>query len=210
MGVVFVDVGVSLDGYMAGPNRGPDNPMGGVAMSIHEWVFATASFREHLGMEGGTSGTPDDDMIKRVFARCGANVMGRRMFDEGEVAWPEEAPFHGPVFVLTHDAREPWVRKGGTTFYFVTEGIESALAQAKAAAKGKDVRISGGGETIREYLNAGLVEEFTLHIAPALLGEGLRLMDGADAAQWKFEQLSSSGSELVTHITYRVVPSSKR
>jgi dihydrofolate reductase len=205
MGVVFVDVGVSLDGYMAGSNRGPDNPMGGVAMSIHEWIFATASFREHLGMEGGASGTPDDDMIKHVFARSGANVMGRRMFDEGEVAWPEKAPFGCPVYVLTHHPREPWVRKGGTTFYFVTDGIESALAHAKAAAKGKDVRISGGAETIREYLDAGLVEELTLHIAPAMLGDGLRLLAGPGSGRWKFEQVASSGSELVTHITYRVV-----
>ena len=205
MGIVFVDVGVSLDGYMAGPNRGPDNPMGGRAVSIHQWVFECASFRERLGMKGGVSGTPDDDLIKRVFARSGANVMGRRMFDEGEVAWPEDAPFHGPVFVLTHHAREPWVRKGGTTFHFVTDGIESALAQAKAAAKGKDVRISGGAETIKEYLDAGHVEELTLHVAPAMLGEGLRLMDGAGSKKWKFEQVASSGSALVTHITYQIM-----
>ena len=205
MGIVFVDVGVSLDGYMAGPNRGPDNPMGGRVMSIHQWVFECASFREHLGMKGGVSGTLDDDLIKRVFARSGANVMGRRMFDEGEVAWPEEAPFHGPVFVLTHHAREPWVRKGGTTFYFVTDGIESALAQAKIAAKGKDVRISGGAETIREYLDAGQIDEFTLHLAPVVLGDGLRLMDGLSAEKLKFEQTGSSSSALVTHVDYRVL-----
>ena len=205
MGVVFVDVGVSLDGYMAGPNRSPENPMGGVAGSIHAWVFECASFRKRVGIEGGVSGTPDDEMIEGVFQRTGANVLGRRMFDEGEVAWPEDAPFRGPVFVLTHHAREPWVRKGGTTFNFVTDGIESALAQAKAAAKGRDVRISGGAETIREYLDAGHVEELTLHVAPVMLGEGVRLMDGPTSRKWKFEQTASRGSELVTHITYRVL-----
>ena len=205
MGVVFVDVGVSLDGYMAGPNRSPGNPMGDGARSIHQWMFECACFRAHVGMEGGVAGTADDARIAQVFARSGANVMGRRMFDEGEVAWPEEAPFHGPVFVVTHHAREPWVRKGGTTFYFVTDGIESALAQAKAAAKGKDVRISGGAETIREYLDAGYIDELTLHLAPVVLGDGLRLMDGLSAEKLKFEQTGSSSSALVTHVSYRVL-----
>lgn len=202
---VFFDVAMSLDGYIAGPNRGPKNPLGDGGVDMHTWMFNTATFREilHLGEGGGTGG--DDDLVKRVFARAGAHVMGRHMFEEGEVSWPEDAPFHSPVFVLTHDKRAPWERKGGTTFYFVTDGIESALEQAKAAAKGKDVRISGGAYTIKEYIQAGLIDEFTLHIAPMLLGEGVRLLDRFSRDKLKIEQMEATGSELVTHISYRVV-----
>ncbi len=205
MTTVFFDVAMSLDGYIAGPNRGPKNPLGDGGVDMHTWMFNTATFREllHLG-EGGETGS-DDDLVKRVFARAGAHVMGRHMFEEGEVSWPEDAPFHSPVFVLTHDKRAPWERKGGTTFYFVTDGIESALEQAKAAAKGKDVRISGGAYTIKEYIQAGLIDEFTLHIAPMLLGEGARLLDRFSRDKLKIEQIEATGSELVTHISYRVV-----
>lgn len=202
---VFFDVAMSLDGYIAGPNRGPANPLGDGGIDMHTWMFNTETFREilHLGNGGGTGS--DDDLVKRVFARAGAHVMGRHMFEEGEVSWPEDAPFHSPVFVLTHDKRAPWERKGGTTFYFVTDGIESALEQAKAAAKGKDVRISGGAYTIKEYIQAGLIDEFTLHIAPMLLGEGARLLDRFSRDKLKIEQIEATGSELVTHISYRVV-----
>ena len=200
---MFFDVGVSLDGYIAGPNRGPQNPLGDGGVGMHAGAFQTATFRDRLGVGGGDR-SHDDELVKHEFDRAGAHVMGRRMFDEGEVNWPEDAPFRSPVFVLTHHAREPWKRKGATTFYFVTDGIESALAQAKAAAKGKDVRISGGAETIREYLDAGHIEEFTLHLAPVVLGDGLRLMDGLSPEKLKFEQTESSSSPLVTHINYRV------
>ena len=200
---VFVDVGVSLDGYMAGPNRSPANPMGGAALSLHSWMFATATFRAMLQLPPAPP-SPDDPIVAAVFARTGANVLGRRMFDEGEVSWPEEAPFHAPVFVLTHHAREPWVRPGGTTFHFVTDGALAALARAKEAAGGKDVRISGGAETIREYLYAGLVDEITLHIAPVLIGDGLRLLDGLKPGL-VLEQRSVVVSSTVTHITYEVV-----
>ena len=203
---VFVDVGVSLDGYLAGPNRGPRNPMGGSSTNIHQWIFATASFREHIGLPGGDATSPDDAIVKAIFARAGAYVMGRHMFEEGEVAWPENAPFHAPVFVLTHGPREPWPRPGGTTFHFVTDGIESALEQARAAADGKDVRISGGAATIRQYIQAGRVEEITLHVAPVLLGSGIRLLDGLNSADLELEQLNAVASPLVTHIRYRVVP----
>jgi dihydrofolate reductase len=129
MSKVFFDVGVSLDGYLAGPNRGPGNPLGDRGTRIHTWMFQTASFLDHIGVSGGET-SPDDDLVRRVFERAGAYVMGRRMFDEGEVGWPENPPFRAPVFVLTHSAREPWPRAGGNTFHFVTDGIASALAQA--------------------------------------------------------------------------------
>ena len=203
---VFVDVGVSLDGYLAGPNRGPRNPMGGSSTNIHQWIFATASFREHIGLPGGDATSPDDAIVKAIFARAGAYVMGRHMFEEGEIGWPENAPFHAPVFVLTHAPREPWPRPGGTTFYFVTDGIDSALEQARAAADGKDVRISGGAATIQQYIQAGHVEEITLHVAPVLLGVGLRLFDGLNAGDVALEQVEAVASPLVTHIRYRVVP----
>jgi dihydrofolate reductase len=201
---VFVDVGLSLDGYLAGPNRSPGNPMGGAGTTIHAWVFKTATFLARLGLTGGETSS-DDRIVKAIFDRAGAHVMGRRMFDEGEVCWPEDAPFRTPVFVVTHAAREPWPRKGGTTFHFVTDGIASALDQAKAAAGGKDVRISGGADTVRQFLQAGLVDEVTLHIAPVLLGAGLRLFDLVRPGDVTLEQQDVSSSALVTHINYRVV-----
>lgn len=205
MSVVFFDVGMSLDGYIAGPNRGPKNPLGDGGIGLHEWMFRTKTFRDRLAIGGAGETSDDDRIVNRLFERPGANVMGRNMFDEGEANWPEEAPFGTPVFVLAHDVREPWERKGGTTFYFVTDGIESALTQAKAAAKGKDVRISGGAETIRQYLEAGHIDEFTLHIAPVILGEGVRLFHRVSPEKLKFEQTASSASSSVTHVDYRVV-----
>jgi dihydrofolate reductase len=201
---VFVDVGMSLDGQIAGPNRRPGNPLGDGGTTIHQWMFDTRAFWEVLGGSGGTP-SADDRIIRAIFARAGAYVMGRRMFDEGEVAWPEEAPFRAPVFVLTHTPREPWVRKGGTTFHFVTDGIDSALKQAKAAAGGKDVRISGGADAIRQYLRAGAVDDVTLHVAPVMMGAGLHLFDGLKPGEVKLEQDSVASSPKATHITYRVV-----
>jgi dihydrofolate reductase len=204
MSKVFFDVAVSLDGYIAGPNRGPHNPLGDGGLGLHQWMFQTATFLERLGSGGGEA-SPDDALVRHVFERTGAYVLGRHMFDEGEVSWPEDAPFRTPVFVLTHTPREPWVRLGGTTFFFVTDGIESALAQALAAAGGKDVRISGGAETIRQYLAAGLIDEFTLHLAPVLLGGGVLLFEPLGPEQLKVEQTTVSHSPLATHISYRVV-----
>lgn len=200
---VFFDVGLSLDGYMAGPNAKPGNPLGDGGPAMHGWVFETASFRELFGIPGGDSSSADDALIRRLFSRTGAYVMGRRMFDEGEVGWPENPPFRAPVYVLTHTPREPWVRQGGTTFHFVTDGIESALAQAKAAAGGKDVRISGGADAIRQYIQAGLVDECTLHVAPSLLGAGLRLFDPLAPGELKLETVNATNSKLVTHLDYR-------
>ncbi len=204
MGKVFVDVGVSLDGYIAGPNRGPHNPLGDRGTSIHKWAFQTATFLERIGLKGGQTSN-DDALIKEVFDRAGAYVMGRRMFDEGEVGWPENPPFRAPVFVLTHSVRQPWSRKGGTTFFFVTDGIASALQQATAAAGGKDVRVSGGAATIRQYIEAGLIDELTLHVAPMLLGTGVRLFEHLGPDALSLEQSEVSSSPLVTHVKYRVV-----
>ncbi|GAA4572704.1 dihydrofolate reductase family protein [Planotetraspora kaengkrachanensis] len=200
MSTVFVSVGMSLDGYIAGPNARPGNPLGDGGPPIHTWMYETATFRERLGFGAGGETGPDDDIVRHTFDRIGANVMGRRMFDEGEVGWPEEAPFGTPVFVVTNHAREPWVRKGGTTFFFVTDGIESALAQAKEAAGDKDVRISGGADVVRQYLSAGLVDELDIELAPVLLGSGNRLFDGLAGAG--DIRLRTEGR--VAHLRYRV------
>src|SRR5580765_5898323 len=143
MSKVFVDLGISMDGCIAGPNASPVNPMGDGGIHIHDYVFATRSWRSKMGLPDGETGR-DDDRTRHTIDRIGANVLGRRMFDEGEVAWPEEAPFRTDVFVVTHRGREPWVRPGGTTFHFVTDGPLAALERARASAGGKDVRIGGG------------------------------------------------------------------
>lgn len=199
---VFVDVGLSLDGYIAGPHAGPGNPLGDRGTHIHEWVFGLASFRERLGMAGGETNS-DDTIVREVFARAGAYVMGKRMFEEGEVSWPENPPFRAPVYVLTHHRRDPWVRAGGTTFYFVSDGIESALDRARQAAGRLDVRISGGADTIRQYVGAGLVDEMAIHLAPLLLGSGRRLFDGAIESPRTIEPVAAVQSRHVTHLTYR-------
>ena len=159
MSKVFVSMGISLDGYVAGPNRSLRNMGGDGWGSLHAWVFEQRVFRQKLKLgDGGETGA-DNRFLEAVFDRTGANVLGKRMFEEGERAWPEDPPFHAPVFVLTHEVRAPWERKGGTTFHFVNDGIETALRRAREAAGEKDVRISGGGATVLQYLNAGLVDE---------------------------------------------------
>ncbi len=167
-------------------------------------IFPQRFFREnlHLG-EGGEEGR-DNDIARETFERTGSSVMGKRMFDLGEQAWPQEAPFHTPVFVVTHQQRDPWVRPGGTTFHFVDDGIHSALGQARDAAGDRDVRIAGGSETILQYLNAGLVDEFTIALAPVLFGAGTRLFDGVDASRVALKPVRSEPSSRVTHLTYAV------
>jgi len=203
MGKIFVDIGLSLDGFIAGTNRGPRNPLGDAGTRIHEWVYNLACFHERLGLSGGVRNA-DNDVLEATFARAGAYVMGRRMFDEGEVGWPENAPFHAPVFVVTHQPREPWVRPGGTTFTFVTDGIERALEQARAAAAGRDVRVSGGADVIRQYLRAGVVDELIIHLAPVVLGQGLRLFEDASLQSLVLEPVEVVGSGKATHLKYRL------
>src|SRR6185312_12180786 len=201
-GKVFFSVSMSLDGYIA-----PDSPgelMGQQWMELQQWIFPQRFFRENLKLgEGGEEGR-DNDIARETFERTGASVMGKRMFDSGEQAWPEEAPFHTPVFVVTHEERDPWERPGGTTFSFVNDGIEAALAQAREAAGDRDVRIAGGGTTILEYVNAGLIDEFSIALSPVLFGAGIRLFEGVDAGRVALEPVRAEPSPRVTHLSYRV------
>ncbi|WP_255528143.1 dihydrofolate reductase family protein [Streptacidiphilus sp. P02-A3a] len=142
--------------------------------------------------------------MRETFERTGAGVMGKRMFDLGERAWPEESPFHTPVFVVTHERRDPWERPGGTTFHFVNDGIEPALDRAREAAGDRDVRITGGGATILEYVNAGLVDEFSIALAPVLFGSGVRLFECVDASRVALEPVRAEPTRRVTHLTYAV------
>ena len=201
-GAVFFSVSMSLDGFIAPVS--PEELMGQQWMELQQWVFPLRFTREnlHLG-EGGEEGR-DDDIARATFERTGASVMGKRMFEAGEHAWPEDAPFHTPVFVVTHERRDPWERAGGTTFHFVDDGIESALAQAREAAGDRDVRIAGGGDTILQHLNAGLVDEFSVALSPVLFGQGVRLFEGIDAGRVALEQIGSEPSPRVTHLTYAV------
>ncbi|WP_298798471.1 dihydrofolate reductase family protein [Pseudonocardia sp. 73-21] len=165
--------------------------MGQQWRELQQWVFPTRFFRENLGLgEGGEGGEEglDNDIVRRTFERTGASVMGKRMFDAGELMWPEDAPFHTPVFVVTHEERDPWERPGGTTFHFVNDGVGTALDRAREAAGARDVRIAGGGATILEYVNAGLVDEFTVALSPVLFGSGIRLFEGVDADRVALEQ----------------------
>jgi dihydrofolate reductase len=210
-GKVFVSVSMSLDGFIApegwqGAKR-MDDP--GVQrglpqwLELQQWVFPQRFFRESLKLgEGGEEGR-DNDILRETFERTGANVMGKGMFDLGEHAWPEEAPFHTPVFVVTHEQRDPWERAGGTTFYFV-ESIESAVEQAREAVGDRDVRIAGGGETIVQFVNAGLVDELVIALSPVLFGAGIRLFEGIDAWRVALEPLRAEPTSRVTHLTYAV------
>lgn len=204
MSKVFIHLGMSLDGFIAGTNRGAKNPLGDEGTTIHEWMFKQQAFRDAHGMgEGGQTG-PDNTVLERLIGRIGANVMGKRMFEEGEANWPENAPFHTPVFVLTKEIRSRWERPGGTTFYFVNDGIESALRKAREAAGPRDVRICGGRSVVVEYLNAGLVDELSIALAPMFLGDGLRLFDGIDKQRVRLEAESAVHSPSVTHLSYSV------
>jgi dihydrofolate reductase len=201
-GKVFFSVSMSLDGIMA--PESPKDLMGQRWMELHQWVFPQRFFRENLKLgEGGEEGR-DNDILRETYERTGASVMGKRMFDAGEHAWPEEAPFHTPVFVVTREKRDPWERPGGTTFHFVNDGIESALARAREAAGDRDVRIAGGGATILKYVNAGLIDEFTIALSPVLFGSGVRLFEGVDADRVALEPIRAEPTPRVTHLTYAV------
>jgi dihydrofolate reductase len=204
MGTVHANMGMSLDGYIAGPNGGPQNALGDGGMLIHRWVFDLESWRRRQGLAGGQANR-DDEVVAEGVARTGAVVMGRRMFDEGEVGWPDPPPFRAPVFVLTNRAREPWVRQGGTTFTFVTDGIESALEQANAAAGDKGVEIAGGANAVQQSIQAGLLDELQIHLAPVLLGDGVRLFDNVDPGHVELEGTRVIDSPRVTHLRFRVV-----
>jgi dihydrofolate reductase len=209
MSKVFFDVGITLDGYIAGPNGGAKNPLGDGGIDIHKWMFKQKAFLSHLKLEGGDTNNKDNDIIEETFIRIGANIMGKRMFIEGEANWPEEAPFHCPVYVLTHQQREPWERPGGTTFYFTNESIETVLEKTKKDAGKKDVRISGGASVIQQYLNAGLIDEFALHLAPMIMGKGIKLFENIDKEKFSLEIGEVVNSSEVTHLFYKVINKNK-
>ncbi len=209
MGSVRSQISVSLDGYAAGPEQSMENPIGIGGMHLHEWVFATRSWRAQHGREGGEEGV-DSDIAAQASEGVGAVIMGRRMFGGGEGEWDlswkgwwgDEPPFRVPVFVLTHHPREPLEMDGGTSFTFVTDGVESALSQAREAAGEQDVAIAGGASAIQQYLAAGLLDELQLHIAPVLLGGGTRLLE--NVGDPRLEPVEVVGSPAATHVTYRV------
>lgn len=210
------NITMSLDGYVAGPNMRPGVGLGDGAERLHEWAFPTEGFREAHGDSGGTRNV-DSDVLEEMLAAPGAFVMGRRMFGgEGtwdnpawgdapwEGWWGDDPPYHRPVFVLTHHEREP-LHKGDTTFTFVTDGIESALEQARAAAGDRDVALGGGANVAQQYLEAGLLDEVQIHLAPVLIGRGVALFEGLDPDRIRFEPTRTIHSPAVTHIRYRVV-----
>lgn len=203
MRIVFASMGMSLDGFVAGPNAGPRNALGDRGGRIHEWMYRVQAWRERQSLSGGEANR-DAELVEENYNRAGSYVMGRRMFDEGEVGWPDPPPFRAPVFVLTHQPREPWERQGGTTFIFITDGVESALEQARSAAGEKDVQVAGGAETVAQFLNAGLLEELEIHLAPVLLGAGVRLFERVEADKLQLEQTRVVDSPAVTHVSYRV------
>lgn len=198
---------ISLDGFGAGPSKDLQNPMGVGGMALHSWVFPTRTFRHNvLGQDGGTEGV-DNEFSQRSFENLGAWILGRNMFTPSRGPWPDdqwkgwwgdEPPYHVPVFVLTHHPRKPLEMKGGTVFHFVTDGIESALAQARKAAGGKDIRIGGGTATIRQYLQAGLIDELHLAQSPVFLGQGENLFSGLDWAKLGYSVERING-ENATH-----------
>lgn len=199
---------ISLDGYGAGPNQTLENPLGVGGEELHEWFFPTLTFNKMIGKPGGTTGI-DDQFASRGFENIGANIMGRNMFGpirgpwkdkEWKGWWGPNPPYHSPVFVLTHHEREPIKMEGGTTFYFVTDGIESALKQAQKAAGGKDIRLNGGTSVIKQYLAKGLVDYMHLAIAPKLLGSGENLFAGLDLLKLGYSIKETVRGEIATHV----------
>ncbi len=199
---------ISLDGFAAGPRQDLQNPLGVRGPELHQWFFPTAAFKKMHGQSGGSTGV-DNDMAARSFDNLGAWILGRNMFGPVRGAWPDdswkgwwgdEPPYHTPVFVLTHHARAPLAMAGGTTFYFITDGIESALKKARDAAQGKDVRIGGGASTIRQYLVADQIDEMHLAVSPVLLGEGESLFHGINLPKLGFNSVRTVAGENATHV----------
>ena len=204
------DICISLDGYSAGPEQSPDNPLGIGGMQLHEWAFAVQSWREAHGESGGETNV-NSDVSAEMMEGVGAFVMGRNMFGGGPGPWSpdwkgwwgDDPPYHKPVFVLTHHEREPLAMQGGTTFTFVSDGPESALEQAKQAAGDGDVLIAGGASAIQQYLKLGVVDEFMVHVTPVLLGSGTRLFDNVPPGSIELVRVIDGPG--VTHLSYRTV-----
>jgi dihydrofolate reductase len=208
--VRIASIGISVDGFVAGPDQALDHPLGVGGEALHAWAFDTRSFNRMLGRDGGRSGV-DDEIWAQGFANVGAWILGRNMFgpDRGPWGpdpwrgwWGEDPPYHRPVVVLAHHPREPLVMQGGTDFHFETRGIEAALAKAREAAEGQDVRIGGGAETLRQYLRAGLVDEMHLALAPTLLGRGESLFDGLDLATAGYKCDRAIPGDAATHLFF--------
>lgn len=206
--VRVASVSLSLDGFGAGPGQDLANPLGRGGMGLHAWALASRTFRQMHGQEGGETG-PDDDFMQRGFRNIGAWIIGRNMFGPVRGPWPDdtwkgwwgdEPPYHVPVFVLTHHARPPLVMAGGTVFHFVTQGIAAALERAQAAADGRDIRIGGGMDTVRQYASAGLVDEMHLAIAPVLLGSGESLFAGLDLPALGFQVTERCTTAAAMHV----------
>jgi dihydrofolate reductase len=208
---VTLDITMSLDGFIAAPNASLEHPLGEGGERLHEWAFAAQSWREQHGRSGGED-NEDSKIIEEAIEATGAVIMGRKMFSGGEGPWEDDPnadgwwgddpPFHVPVFVLTHQAREAKPMDGGTTFNFVTDGIESALEQAHAAAGEKNIAIAGGADVAQQFLKAGLLDEMQIHVAPVLLGGGVRLFEDHVGAQLETTRVVQSPA--VTHLRYRV------
>lgn len=211
MGKTFADISMSLDGFVAGPKPTLKEPLGRGGEQLHEWVVRVAAWRESHNKSGGEAGQ-DDNVMKETIANTGAVIMGRRMFSNGEGPWEDDPradgwwgdnpPFHVPVFILTNHPREKVNKNGGTSFIFVTDGIESALSQAQAAAGNKDISIAGGADTIQQFIKAGLLDELQIHLVPVLLGGGTLLLENLGDA--KLEKIRVIDSPLVTHMKFRV------
>jgi dihydrofolate reductase len=204
-------ISMSLDGFVAGPNQSVENPLGIGGMRLHEWAFALEAWRAQHGLEGGKVDA-STKVVDESRANIGATVMGRNMFgghpggwareDPWKGWWGEDPPFHHPVFVLTHHSREPLVLEGGTTFTFVTNGIEAALEQARRAARGKDVSLAGGASAAQQYLVAGLVDEMEINLAPTLLGSGERLFEGLGDDLHGLELARTVAAPNVVHLKF--------
>jgi dihydrofolate reductase len=212
MAKVTCDLSMSLDGYVAGPNQTLEEPLGRGGEQLHEWAVRLEAFRERHGMEAGETG-PDNEVVAEWQDRNGAVVMGRRMFSGGEGPWEDDPnpdgwwgddpPFHAPVFIVTHHPREPLEKSGGTSYTFVTDGLETAVELARDAAVGKNVQLAGGASIVQQALNAGILDELNVHLVPVLLGAGgVRLLDGLDAAELELTRVNESPH--VTHLRYRV------
>jgi dihydrofolate reductase len=204
---------MTLDGYVAGPNQSVENGLGEGGERMHDWVYNLKTFREMHGDTGGGETGTNDDVLREAFENVGATIMGRNMFGGGTGPWSDppwngwwgdNPPYHTAVFVLTHHAREPLVMQGGTTFFFVTDGVESALQQARKAAAGKDVSLGGGASAAQQYLAAGLIDEMDIHLVPLLLGGGERLFDNLAGADLKLDLVRTIEAPGVTHLKYLV------
>lgn len=209
MSTVFVNIGLSLDGFMAPDGMSlehwehPEYKGWGARWGmLMRWILKQQYFRDNIKLGPGGETGPVNDMLRFTMERTGANIMGRRMFEQGERSWPEEAPFHTPVYVLTHQKREPWVRPGGTVFHFVNDGAEHALALAREAAGGRDIRISGGADVIQQYLSMGVVDELEIALAPVLFGSGRRLFENLPEALPQLRIDRALHTPDATHIRY--------